>query len=164
DPTLYAGERGNDLLFLLLLYGHHIQSHGCSRQYEEVWWLYSRDAARQADSRVHRPNLNTPHLRGGDLSFVRGHPPGLYDSLFECTVLFWWHRLTDCRRRSHGHDAANRVAPRHATLRKLPEKGSLARTSLRAMVAKMRAEEERRCGSFFWGPRLRERVRRPDDL
>ena len=32
------------------------------------------------------------------------------------------------------------------------------------MVAQMRVEEECRCGSFFWGPRLREKGHRPGDL
>src|SRR5919109_4938377 len=104
DPTLYASERGNDLLFLLLLYGYHLQSDGCSRKYEEIRRLYSRNAAREADGRVYRSYIDTPHVRRGDLSFVRGHPTGLYDSLSERTVLFWGHWLIDRRRRGHGHD------------------------------------------------------------
>src|SRR6266540_2529299 len=162
--VVHLGECRDDLLLLLFLYGHHLQPHGCGRQYEEVWWLYSRPAPWKADGRLYRSHADAPHLRGGDLSVVRGDSAGLYDSLPERAVLFWRNRPAHRRRCGYGYHAADRIAPSHATLRKLPQKGSLARTSIGAIDVERRVEEECRCGSFFWGPRLREKGHRPGGL
>src|SRR5919197_3052107 len=162
--VVYLGERGDDFLFLLFLYGHHLQSYGCGRKYEEIWRLYSRPAPWKTDGRLYRSHADAPHLRGCDLSFVRGNPARLYDSLPQRALLFWRDGLADRRRGGYGYHAADRIAPSHATLRKLPQKGSLARASIGAVDVERRVQEECRCGSFFWGPRLRAKGHRPGGL
>jgi len=56
------------------------------------------------------------------------------------------------RRRGYGHDAANESHLRHATYESFLKKGSLARTSVGAMVVEMRVEEECRWRLIFLGP------------
>src|SRR5919202_6986548 len=136
--AIHLGERGNDFLLLLFLYGDYLQPHGCGRQYEEVRGLYSRPAPWEAHCRLYRSHADAPHLRGSDLSIVRGDPAGLYDPLPERAILFWRDWVAHRRRCSHGYHAADRITSRDATLRKLPQKGSLARTSIGAMAVERR--------------------------
>ena len=108
-------------LLLLLLYGGDVQSGRRRGQHEEVRRVRSRDPSRKEDGGVHRQDLDADHSGRRDLRVrhlrIAQHP----DRPVQRPLLFRRNRSTDRGGCRDGHGPADRVAPDHAALRRVPQ-------------------------------------------